>query len=136
MRISDWSSDVCSSDLEALHHPVFKAVKADDGKPPARLQHPLGRAQPFVQLLKLAVHMHADRLKGSGRRVLRLAGAVPRRLADDIGELAGALDRAGVDARPCDAPRLGLLAQREVDVGASRFVGGAEEIGSEWPHAR
>src|SRR3546814_9952460 len=27
MRISDWSSDVCSSDLDAKHHPALKLVE-------------------------------------------------------------------------------------------------------------
>src|SRR3546814_3553358 len=52
MRISDWSSDVCSSDLkgdtvriwmdDARHHSIFGAIEQQVGKAPSNLQ--IGRA--------------------------------------------------------------------------------------------
>src|SRR3546814_9410210 len=36
MRISDWSSDVCSSDLEGRDAPVRRRARAEAGAAPAR----------------------------------------------------------------------------------------------------
>src|SRR3546814_17209528 len=99
MRISDWSSDVCSSDLRGLegcgprqrdrrgpvtrtrgiataafaqkilHDPVLGAVKADDGEPAAGAQQPLGGGKTRDQLVELAVDVDADRLKALGRGI-------------------------------------------------------------------
>src|SRR5688572_33053212 len=95
---------------EALHQPVLEAVEGDDGEPAAGLQNLLGRFEPAFELLKLLVEMDPYRLEGAGRRILLLAGMVAGRLANDVGELAGALDRAGGDDRPGDSAGLGLLA--------------------------
>src|SRR3546814_15835808 len=36
MRISDWSSDVCSSDLPRLSHPEFRVIARGNGLPSDR----------------------------------------------------------------------------------------------------
>src|SRR3546814_13981414 len=37
MRISDWSSDVCSSDLPRLSHPEFRVIARGNGLPSDRV---------------------------------------------------------------------------------------------------
>src|SRR3546814_4430465 len=46
MRISDWSSDVCSSDLRA--HSVPLAVEREQDSPPVGEDVPLGVTQHFL----------------------------------------------------------------------------------------
>ena len=108
---------------EALHDPVLEAVEGDDGKAAAGREHLLGGRQPALELVKLLVHVDADRLEGARRRVLLRARLVAERLADDLGELAGPLDRPRGDDRAGDPARLGLLAIMEDDVGDLGFVG-------------
>jgi hypothetical protein len=55
------------------------------------------------------------------------------RLAHDLGELAGALDRPRGDDRAGDAARLRLLAIAVDDVGDLGFVGLVEEVGGARP---
>src|SRR3546814_10687808 len=49
MRISDWSSDVCSSDLPARARPLFAEYEADEGAPRALLRRPHRRAADLWQ---------------------------------------------------------------------------------------
>ena len=95
---------------EALHDPVLEAVEGDDGEAAAGRKHLLGGREPALELGELLVHVDADRLEGPGRRILLHAGMVAERLADDLGELAGPLDRPRRDDRPRDPARLRLLA--------------------------
>src|SRR3546814_15218481 len=64
MRISDWSSDVCSSDLEA-------AVQGHRTRATGLAQHVLrggGVQRPAIQLL-LIVDLHAHLFARAGRRL-------------------------------------------------------------------
>ena len=81
-------------------------------------------ASPPSSSCKLLVEVDPDRLEGAGRRVLLHARHVAERLADDLGELAGPLDRPGGDDGAGDPARLGLLAIMVDDVGDLRLVGG------------
>src|SRR3546814_7743135 len=64
MRISDWSSDVCSSDLACWNRPELLVVAAVDREPGGRLlallQIPLGIQHPDVELVT-GVHRHEQR---------------------------------------------------------------------------
>ena len=77
---------------------------------PPGAQDLLGGFEPAFELLQLVVEMDAQRLEGARRRILLRARLVADRLADDVGELAGPLDRARGDDRAGDAARLRLLA--------------------------
>src|SRR3546814_18387852 len=86
MRISDWSSDVCSSDLHPLFGPMFEKAVAR------------GR---YVEIgLKFLVDVdeagrHADAGPDRKAQSMRLAGAVIRILPQDHD--ADALDRRQVE---------------------------------------
>src|SRR3546814_4018003 len=85
MRISDWSSDVCSSDL-------------DDGRPPGSGEDRLGRGpwpashHPFVHRVEperhggRAVHDDVHPEDGDGRERLATGDAEDRRGQEDRGE--------------------------------------------------
>src|SRR3546814_1147156 len=60
MRISDWSSDVCSSDLHAVVHVEHQL--ANLGEAPDRAR----RHAPRVQLVDLAVVVEDDLVEGLG----------------------------------------------------------------------
>jgi hypothetical protein len=108
-------------------------VEGDDGEPAAGLQDLLGRLEAALQFLELLVEMDPDRLEGARGRILLLAGMMAGRLADDVGELAGALDRTGGDDGTCDAAGLGLLAIAVDDV-RDDFLGSiVEEVGGALP---
>src|SRR3546814_2446433 len=50
MRISDWSSDVCSSDLLVRRHAVYLVIGRHDGGDAGALHHfPEGRKEIFAQ---------------------------------------------------------------------------------------
>src|SRR3546814_571484 len=80
MRISDWSSDVCSSDLRTLAddevpHPDQRPLPARAGDPVQRHpHHPAGPVRPVRQLQQPAhqrlrrSHHHAHRRKRAPRR--------------------------------------------------------------------
>src|SRR3546814_17684326 len=77
MRISDWSSDVCSSDLaaalaqELLHDAIFQRVEGDHGEPAAGAEQRLGGRKAALQLAQLVVHVDAQGLEGARRGVDR-----------------------------------------------------------------
>src|SRR3546814_10402236 len=82
MRISDWSSDVCSSDLEADEFGRF-LVEIDGGGGVARLQR-----------------LVADGLGGGGeRRGVAEVGRDPRHLARELAFKSGVAEPR-VDERP------------------------------------
>src|SRR3546814_13798513 len=55
MRISDWSSDVCSSDLKAGHQDPFREVHD---------LPPRGERQPGAEAVHDVAHRHPNRLAG------------------------------------------------------------------------
>src|SRR3546814_4510043 len=76
MRISDWSSDVCSSDLAALAGAAGSVLEADPRRPPDRL------AAAAVADLVGAV----DRRRGRAA-VVDAGGVLAGRVADAFGRL-------------------------------------------------
>src|SRR3546814_20376253 len=88
MRISDWSSDVCSSDLEKLHETLFHA---DERYRPT--------AHPKI-LQAEAREVVVDRINGV---CVRLRDAVARY---DTDELATLLRAAVPEFIPADSPQL------------------------------
>jgi hypothetical protein len=70
---------------EALHDPVFEAVKGDDGQPAAGRKRTLCSFEAFFELVEFGVEMDADRLEGTGRRIALLALAEAGGAADDGG---------------------------------------------------
>ena len=54
---------------EALDQPILQRVEGDDGEPPARRQHALGRRQAARQLAELVVDVDAQRLERARGRV-------------------------------------------------------------------
>src|SRR3546814_4099991 len=109
MRISDWSSDVCSSDLRRQRHRLQHQAEAAA----ARLRHALRVDQQPVGDVHHRMDMRHDRLAegelrlraaiGGEAGLVRLDLAEPHREAD-----AGIADRAGdpdLVARPRAAAR-------------------------------
>src|SRR3546814_12396185 len=96
MRISDWSSDVCSSDLPALDSLIAEALAAN-------LDARLAVAR-LDEARALAGVSRAGRLPGGGVD----ASYQRRRLAD--------AERPGGQPREGDALRLGAEASWEVDL--------------------
>src|SRR3546814_13265127 len=80
MRISDWSSDVCSSDLPALRATRHRLLRR------ARQQARIELAEGHADVLALAVAQDAE-------RALR----APRHRADDRWQVAGLADLRAVD---------------------------------------
>src|SRR3546814_4730603 len=101
MRISDWSSDVCSSDLEA-------AVQGHRTRATGLAQHVLrggGVQRPEIQLL-LIVDLHAHLFARAGRR---LRGKREHAAGRERGEVVAAAIavvlaelRIDVQAQPAD----------------------------------
>src|SRR3546814_11375915 len=97
MRISDWSSDVCSSDLAAIvagkeidpHIAARIALAAGNAQYPAVVQHVAARIEP-------AMPAEARRI-----RIFSVGGAVRILFRRDIGEKAefSSALRQGVDKR-------------------------------------
>src|SRR3546814_3913531 len=67
MRISDWSSDVCSSDL-------FNVVQGDKLAVDALIAHPDVQALSFVGSTPIAEYIYSEGTK-RGKRVQALGGA-------------------------------------------------------------
>src|SRR3546814_9539243 len=97
MRISDWSSDVCSSDLTASHDPGISA--ADD-------EELLGRELEYGHLAEA---------------VRQLSCSTSRHAGDDEALLAPATIRRAVEARHRDVP-VALEQATELLVGRSVLV--------------
>src|SRR3546814_12246627 len=112
MRISDWSSDVCSSDLREAgdvglhrHRPrILEVLRAADvvieeGPHLGRRQAPLAAAEPAVRRgLEIAVGHWVDQAEGTDRRT-PLAAQVKLGTDRAVG--------AGTVARERDPPRDG-----------------------------
>src|SRR3546814_3500172 len=102
MRISDWSSDVCSSDLEALHHGVFEDLQKG-------LLIGIRGAAPVAADDVAADRRHVEALIEQLTEVLLLFLAADRGVAQPRGGLflqhgqdVGGLD--GIDCR-CRGPQ-------------------------------
>src|SRR3546814_4438588 len=94
MRISDWSSDVCSSDLPALRATRLRLLRR------ARQQARIELAEGHADVLALAVAQDAER----GLRARR-------QRADDRWQVAGLADLRAVDRTDHVAdPQPGLVA--------------------------
>src|SRR3546814_476078 len=108
MRISDWSSDVCSSDLRSTGEEQFLAVIGPVGD--VRL-HEAGFQSPLLDLAGV-VHRRAGRLcdrnqAGDAATAAALAVAAARRAGDGAGDDApdgeiGAGSGVGADAEEAD----------------------------------
>src|SRR3546814_20479811 len=60
MRISDWSSDVCSSDLRGARLQIFKAVAGNDERLRRLFQPVIGAADPPGQPRRALWRAHLD----------------------------------------------------------------------------
>src|SRR3546814_18689715 len=63
MRISDWSSDVCSSDLTFDGEPLYAADPPDEGEI-------AGRRERWFAPYHTAIRTHIDRLRAAHDRVV------------------------------------------------------------------
>src|SRR3546814_8782279 len=104
MRISDWSSDVCSSDLVGLDR-----LRAADGHELARLEH--------AQQPRLRVHGHVADLVEEQRAALRLLETTGRPLLRTGEGAALVPEQLGFDELARDR----------------RHVDGNEGTGPSWP---
>src|SRR3546814_10461164 len=102
MRISDWSSDVCSSDLERLTEVVLTpATRA------ASATHPVRASTPRNTRVRATVHP-SSRMRSPGIR--GFAALLPSRLREGPGEgLSGSSPSLEIaTARPRDTcPKIG-----------------------------
>src|SRR3546814_13214187 len=114
MRISDWSSDVCSSDL-ILAHPIDRETEIEFAlrhRPPAVQHLPACRRAARYRFEHL-VGVEAGYLGKAQRLGHALDDAGDRDLVDQLGRLAGAA-AADMDA----APRIGAHTRRRGSKGA------------------
>src|SRR3546814_6192095 len=96
MRISDWSSDVCSSDLTAPLHPAtprrerhFAVVRGDEGgaRPQVEIGHPLADQRPGRTRLPPPPSQPRARARGvQGSRSGEPGGAGARKCRADAQE--------------------------------------------------
>src|SRR3546814_11737569 len=92
MRISDWSSDVCSPDLHLENHPLRPAARLDEG---------LDQLQPLHQLLALRLGRGLAQLDAHPVALL-LAVERLQHLAQRLGADAGLeIGRASCRERVC-----------------------------------
>src|SRR3546814_10733728 len=85
MRISDWSSDACSSDLLDLHHQITDAAAVERGHAasPETYLIAMLHARPDLDFARLPVdagHLDRPAKRGGGERYRRAGqqcGAVP-----------------------------------------------------------
>src|SRR3546814_8664522 len=90
MRISDWSSDVCSSDLvEAGIGPRLHAIPRDAELVPQAAQHEL--AAEHADRAGNGAGLGDDRLRGGGDEIAAGPRDVAHRYDDRLADVAGAL---------------------------------------------
>src|SRR3546814_467546 len=115
MRISDWSSDVCSSDLALGRLGRQRRLEAE-------------LADLLVQVVGVVAHHRAEHraaavpLRGAGRAHARVAGALlAEQLAGRAGNLAAGLHLVGAGATlgklPVHHARQDVLARRQAEHG-------------------
>src|SRR3546814_11384897 len=92
MRISDWSSDVCSSDLAGLRGEQPADDAADHHQPPARTQNLDRLLQAFAQHVQLTIDVDADRLEAARCR-MDVARAWTQHRGDQVRKLRGRRQR-------------------------------------------
>src|SRR3546814_18808137 len=111
MRISDWSSDVCSSDLKREAHPKIEVWRADTGKPMLQPDDP--------QIIAVASDAPIDGLPVpllDAGDVTGIAAFIPRWLAEgDAAATAAPGTRRGAAGYRLLTPRRG---SRRVRCGA------------------
>src|SRR3546814_8761112 len=115
MRISDWSSDVCSSDLQDCGHGSIRrrvrSLPLAQVPAPAAIGHAARRAEPRSGSEGVAVPMHRNILSASLLAALALAGCGERNAAradpaSASGAAAGAIGRAHVSTPVTNAHRV------------------------------
>src|SRR3954447_11298195 len=119
---------------EALDDPILERGVAQDDDPPPGPQQVEGGSKTGLQRLELLVDGDAERLEDPCRGVRPTPKTRVRRRdsLDQCGELLGGRDRrdaAGIDDRPCDARRLGLLAIAPEEGGQLGRVERGEQVG-------
>src|SRR3546814_5748119 len=91
MRISDWSSDVCSSDLPPIgkriapQHPQHLGQQRRGGHPPDRYQQ---RAGPF-RAIRIAIAMRSQRIEEAVERGKKHDRLCDARKAQPPGDVVG-----------------------------------------------
>src|SRR3546814_2034148 len=128
MRISDWSSDVCSSDLGRLAGTVGDRHLAGDGGTDGIAPRQLGAIEDEA---------HVDREAGGGREIDAAPardGAAPRP-ATELADLEPRVGKAAVQRHLGDARAVSLVDEGQVvrvdDAVESRMVDPAAEVRSE-----
>src|SRR3546814_6512981 len=104
MRISDWSSDVCSSDLRGPHRPRSRHRPADRAAP-------RGRRQPLAPPLPARPCGHRGPVHGAVAGRLRVLDPVHRALPHDRADPAHELHAADPAAERRRRPRLGAAGE-------------------------
>src|SRR3546814_11422909 len=112
MRISDWSSDVCSSDLVARSHP-----EADFEGPSAHLPREpdeLGACENLEQAPRLLQRQKAKRIADEGRHAARLAAqAIEEQVEDQQPEKSLGFAAAGREIEEARREQIGRASCRE-----------------------
>src|SRR3546814_1098333 len=121
MRISDWSSDVCSSDLDAAHgiHPIAGQGLNLGLRDVAALAEVLVEgARLGLDLGDAALPARYQRLRGLDNLMVSLATDGLTRLFGIHGRTASAVRRAGLVAAPrLPAPKHFFMAEERGDAG-------------------
>src|SRR3546814_5071180 len=111
MRISDWSSDVCSSDLFAVVGAADEQIAAPVGE---------ARAVRRAERQLLSVALRGDAGSGAqGQAALVLLGDD----VDDAGDGVGAIDRRGATGDDLDPGDEIARDRRQTDAVADRRIG-------------
>ena len=104
----------CERPQRVLDDPILERVKRNRDQARARLQAPRHGLQKFVDVVELAVHPDAKRLKRARRRIDPREPVPRHRSSHNRGELSGRLERrrfARLHDAARDAPRESLLAE-------------------------
>ena len=88
---------------ELLDDAILKRMKADHSQLPAGAQGAFRRRQPRDQLAEFVIHPDTDGLKGPGRGVAVARLGTRQAALNDVGQLAGAAQRARGDDGAGDA---------------------------------
>src|SRR3546814_19687391 len=111
MRISDWSSDVCSSDLLVGGHHMVRAIAIGGGQFDHLVHHLFGIAGATAELeAALAQRGDTRQRAGDQRRVLADLGDLQRRKA-----LINRRDRKSVDEGKSASVRVELGGRRRIN---------------------
>src|SRR3546814_7598696 len=104
MRISDWSSDVCSSDLEPRVNPALLDQRHQRDEQAFVIDLPPVRGEAYAadvdEMAGAGEQRHRLALpegRGDDRQVVQMAGALPRIVGDEGVALAHRRDGKAVD---------------------------------------